>query len=214
MQPDKLQERFQLTSIIQWMLPVFIFAAAIGFGLNYDTHNQITYHIQGLTKIDPTFLKGDWHAHETQHYHDNYSSLFVIFDKFNLHLPTAFITLHVLLRVLGIYMIYKCISLICKERGLLTFILALSLIMIETTATVALTYIFCLVIQPSVFGSVFSLVGFYYFLKDRPLLSGTAIAFGGLMHTNFLILNIMVWGLVHICTVSYTHLTLPTTPYV
>lgn len=175
-----------------------IVTTSIVFGLSYGVSNQNTYLIHGLVLIDPNFLSGDWFAHSTQHYHDQFSSILLLINHFGLPIPASLIAIEVTLRILALVVIYKIICLITNRYSLLSFMVILFLIVLEKTRSVAGSYIFSSILQPSSFGSVFLLVSFLFFLRGSYFVSGLSIAFAGLMHTNFLILGFIVFGIAHL----------------
>lgn len=180
------------------VLFIFILSTSISFGLSYGSSNQNTYLIHGLTLINQDFLVGDWFAHSTQQYHDQFSKVLLLVDYLGLPIPTTLVALEVILRILALLVIYKIIYLISNEYSLLSFLLVLFLVVLEKTASVAGSYIFSSILQPSSFGSVFSLVGFLFFLRGSYFISGICIAFAGLLHTNFLILAFVYLGIAHL----------------
>ena len=63
-----------------YMIVVLILATSISFGLAYGSNNQNTYLIDGLVKLNPSFLAGDWFAHGTLQYHDHFSYIIRILE--------------------------------------------------------------------------------------------------------------------------------------
>lgn len=175
-----------------------IFACSFSFGLSYGTSNQNTYLIHGLTLINPTFLLGDWFAHAVQHYHKNFSFVIVLVNSIGLPIPESLVFIEIILRTLALIAVYKIVYLITKKQAFTSFMLVLTLIVLERTASVAGSYIFSSILQPSSFGATFLLVGIYFFLRGDYFLSGLCIAFSGFMHTNFLLLGFVVFGIAHL----------------
>jgi len=71
-------------------------------------------------------------------------------------------------------------------------------VILESTRSVGDSYIFSTTLQPSIFGSTFTLLGILFFLKTKYLISGILLAIAGYMHTNFLLLSFVYIGLAHI----------------
>lgn len=175
-----------------------IFATSVSFGLSYGSGNQNTYLIHGLTLVKPNFLIGDWFAYNTLHYHDQFSNIIVLINCLNFPIDISLTVIEVVLRIIAFVTIYKIITLLIKEFSFIAFIMILSLVVLERTASVAGTYIFSTMLLPSSFGSVFTLIGFLFFLRGRYFLSGINIAFAGYMHTNFLVIGFVYFGLAHL----------------
>jgi hypothetical protein len=180
------------------ILLLSIIACSLSFGLNYGISNQNTYLIQGLTLIDPSFLIGDWFAHNTHHYHNNFSIILIAVNSIGLPIPESLAFIEIALRILALYAIYKIVLLVANKQAFTTVLLILALIVFERTKSLAGSYIFSTILQPSSFGAAFFLLSSYFFLRGKYFLSGLCMAFSGLMHTNFLLLGFVVFGLAHL----------------
>lgn len=185
-------------NIEKTFLLLLIIASALYFGLSYGVHNQNTYLINGLTLVDPTFLEGDWFANNTKHYNTNFSYVILLVESIGLPISLGVVFIEVLLRILALTAIYKIVSLITDKKALIAFCLVITLILFENTASVATSYIFSTILQPSSFGAAFLLVSVYFFLRGNYFLSGLCMAFSGFMHTNFLLLGFVVYGIAHL----------------
>jgi len=179
-------------------LLLFIVLTSIGIGLSYGNSNQNTYLIHGLTQIKPNFLSGDWFAHSTQHYHDKFSYVLILVNYLGLPIDISLTVIEVALRIIALVAIYKIICLITNNYAFMSFLIVLVFVILERTNSVAKSYIFSTMLQPSSFGSTFLLVGFLFFLRGHYLISGVSIAFAGYMHTNFLILGFVYLGIAHV----------------
>lgn len=154
--------------------------------------------IDGLIKINPDFIAGDWFGHNTYHYHKHFSYTLQFLNFIGIPLNTGLISIEILLRILSLSIIYHLTALFNTRYKLIAFFLVLFLIVLESTKSVAGSYIFSDILQPSSFGSAFTLMGFWYFFRGKYLLSGLSIAFAGYMHINFLILGFIYLGLAHL----------------
>lgn len=176
----------------------FIVLTSIVIGLGYGYSNQNTYLVHGLTRINPHFLSGDWFAHNTHHYHDKFSYVLMSVHYLGLPIDISFAVIEVLLRIMALVAIYKIIRLITNEHAFMSFMIVLVLVILERTKSVGGSYIFSTILEPSSFGSVFSLIGFLFFLHGRFFISGASIALAGYMHTNFLLLGFIYLGIAHV----------------
>ncbi|MDO6444984.1 hypothetical protein Q4493_04265 [Colwellia sp. 1_MG-2023] len=185
-------------NINQFALYILIFITSLVFGLSYGSDNQNTYLIHGLTQIYPDFLSVDWFAHNTKHYHEKFSNIIVFVNYLNLPIDLSLAIIDVILRVIALIGVYQIIILLTKNHTLSSFIIVLTLIVLEKTNSVAGTYIFTSMLQPSSFGSAFSIVGILFFLRGKFFISGVFIALAGYMHTNFLLLGFVYLGIAHL----------------
>jgi len=176
----------------------FIVLTSIVIGLSYGNSNQNTYLIHGLTQIKPNFLSGDWFAHSTHHYHDKFSYVLILVNYLGLPIDISLTVIEVALRIIALVAIYKIIYLITNKYAFMSFMIVLALVILERTNSVASSYIFSTMLQPSSFGSTFLLVGFLFFLRGRYFISGASIAFAGYMHTNVLLLGFVYLGIAHV----------------
>ena len=182
-----------------WFVVLAIVAAAFERGLNYKENNQNTYLVDGLVKVDPNFIPGDWFAYSTLHYHENFSNVLLFLDWLGLPMPIGTVVVVLLLRILIFWSIYKTICLVTPKYAIEVFAVVLSIIVGYGSSSVAGSSMISSVLQPSVFGAAFSFAGILFFLRGNYLASGLCIAFGGYMHTNFLILGFVYLGLSHLC---------------
>ncbi|BBM85103.1 DUF6798 domain-containing protein [Candidatus Uabimicrobium amorphum] len=174
------------------------FLVAVSFGLGYASGNQNTYLVEGLTKIDASFLANDWFAHQSKHHHANFCNIILFVGYLGLPTGATLVLLELLLRMVTLLCIFKVIGTLDDEHRLAIFVFVLSFLVLEETWSVCGSYIFSAVLQPSSLGSTFTMVGFLYFLRGRYLVSGLMMAFAGYMHTNFLLLGFVYLGIAHL----------------
>lgn len=171
---------------------------AICFGLGYASENQNTYMIEGFSKINPDLLVNDWFTHQSKHHHANFCHIILFIHYLGLPMGATLVFLEVLLRIIALLSIYKIIELLSPKYALTIFAFLLAFFVLGETVSVCGSYIFSTVLQPSSFGSTFTIIGFLYFLRGDYLASGLAMASAGYMHTNFLLLGFVYLGLAHI----------------
>lgn len=179
-------------------LVVAIVLTAIVIGLSYGNSNHNTYLIHGLTQINPHFLSNDWFAHSTHHYHDKFSLVLTLVNYLGLPMDMSLTAIEVVLRIIALIAIYKIIRLITTQHAFMSLMMVLFLVILERTHSVAKSRIFSTMLEPSSFGSSLSLVGFLFFLRGQYFISGVSIAVAGYMHTNFLILGFVYFGIAHV----------------
>ena len=175
---------------------IVLFVAAV-FGFNYADTNQNTYLIDGLVKIHPNFLTNDWLARDTVHYYKTFTFIMIVVSwigdlGWNLAIMNYFTI------IISLLFIYKIINHIESRNKYFIFIMYLYLVVLDKTISVADSYIFSVIFQPSSISSLFTIVAIYYFIKSKYLFSGLALGVGGFFHTNFLLLGFVFFGLSHL----------------
>lgn len=181
-----------------FIIVILLLATSISFGLAYGSNNQNTYLIDGLVKLNPGFLAGDWFAHETLQYHDHFSYIIRILDYINIPIGVGLTIIEVLLRAISLIVIYKIASLITYKHRVVLFLLVSFFIVLEGTESVAGSYMFSSELQPSSFASTFTIAAFLYFFRGNYFVSGVCIGLAGYMHTNFLLLGFVYLGVSHL----------------
>ncbi len=191
----------------------------LGFGLNFGVSNENTYLLGGLRLLHPEMLAHDWLATQTTPYH----RLFAYPVAALLYLDASgwlFAAVNVILLTVGAVVVFKLIesviaaparSPVAGEPPLvpsaqpLAFakpLLALVLVLLVNLAThslsVADSTLYTLAFEPATLGVTGFLLGMYLFARERYLLSGAAVAAGGVFHANYLILSFPVFLLAHL----------------
>lgn len=173
-------------------------ATAVVFGLGYAHQNANTYLIEGLAQIDPNALARDWFTRGTNHYHHNFSYLLMAIHALGLPLGLTLVCMDVAVKLLSFIGLYKIIESLTERFPIIVFAGALFLVLLDLTISVAYSYLFTVGLQPSSFGTLFTIWGILFFIRGRYPASGFAVAVGGYLHTNFLLLGFVYLGLAHL----------------
>lgn len=184
--------------IRRFILILIALSCSISLGLDYGIDNQNTYLIHGFSKINPDFLTADWLTRETIHYHSSFSVILMLVNY--LELPTAYsLTLiEIILRLVAMYFIYLLIKTITPNNAFSAFLLCATLVTFEGTRSVADSYIFSSMLQPSSLGASFFVIALYFYIRQKYLYSGLIMALSGFMHTNFLLLGFILFTISHL----------------
>jgi len=170
----------------------------LSFGLNYGVDNQTAYMLGALRLLDPSVLAKDWYASGAANYHPAFSYvgwLLLSFDRGGTAVGWGLVAV----TAAGAMCVYWLSAALLERRvALATFLLVMAIAFVTRTKSVAVSYIFDFILQPSTLGSLFLLATLPPFVAGRYLLSGVFLGLSGLFHANFLILGIGTFGLAHL----------------
>ncbi len=173
-------------------------AFATSYGFNYGFDNQVVYFLKSLTLTDKSLLRADWFTNHTTQYH----RVFIYFGAGLLELNkrgwAVAVAQFVAVFVGGLCM-YRLVKRIAGAGlGVAAFLLLLSMLFITRTSSVAASYLFDTIMQPSTLGALGSLAGTLFFVEERWLWSGLCLAAGGAFHANYLVLSYPIFGIAHL----------------
>ena len=173
-------------------------AFAASYGLTYGYDNQFVYFLKSLALTDRTLLRSDWFTFHTTQYH----SVFIYFGALLLKLNAqgwAVGIMQFLLVLLGALVIYRLVKRVAgAELGIAAYLILLSMLFITRTSSVAASYLFDTILQPSTLGALGSIAGTLFFVEQRYFESGLCLAAGGAFHANYLVLAYPIFGLAHL----------------
>jgi hypothetical protein len=172
---------------------------AVSFGFNYGVDNHPVYLLQALRLIKPEILHQDWYASEAMQYHPVFSYLaapLLLVSEKGWGIGLA-LTVSVMVTIVCWYLPMR--RLVKTPQVAAPALAAVVALLLATKSeSIAISYIFNDAFQPSTLGSVGLLLAIGPFLAGRWLWSGVFLAFSGLFHANYLVLNVAVFGLVHL----------------
>ncbi|HEU4630926.1 MAG TPA: DUF6798 domain-containing protein [Gemmatimonadaceae bacterium] len=172
---------------------------AVSLGFDYGIGNQPTYLLDGLRRVDPDVLAGDWLASETYAYHPVFGWVVWLAAQVG-PLPWTLTILNTLLvaaALSGLAWLARWLA-GAGPGAWLAGLLLLALVAIDETHGIGGSYVFGDSLQPSALASAAFLVAIGAFLGGRWLASGAALAVAGAFHVNYLVLGIGVFGLAHL----------------
>lgn len=198
--PSRRQRRDELLRRSPDLLVVLAVSVAFGlsFGLNYGVDNQTAYMLGSLRKLDPTVLGNDWYASGAANYHPAFSYvgwLLLALDRGGYWVGVALVAVAA---AGSMFVYWLAAELFERRRALATFLLTMTILFLTRTKSVAVSYIFDFILQPSTLGSLFLLAALAPFVAGRFLLSGILLGLSGLFHANFLLLGMATFGLTHL----------------
>ena len=185
-------------------LPSFLvaLAASVAFGViygfNYGSDNQTAYFLGALRLTDKALLTRDWYAMGPGNYHPIFAYLGYLMLAFS-HAGWGVGVAMVLTAVVGAMCMYQLLlELVEPEVALPAFVLLACLMTLTRTSSVASSYVFSWIIQPSTVSAMLLLIAIPPFVKGKWLASGVWLGLAGLLHANFLVLGIATFGLTHL----------------
>lgn len=157
--------------------------------------NHATYLPPGLNLANKEFLQFDWWLNNATHYHTAFNYLVYSLETLKI-LKVGLITLNVVVLSISFFFIYLIINYVSNQRAFFPTLLIFSIYLIsDSFFSVGDSYLFSSGLQPSSFGALGTIIGIYYFIRQRFLTTGIFIGVAGLFHTNFLLLNFIMFGL-------------------
>jgi uncharacterized protein DUF6798 len=182
------------------LLCLLLLTFGLSFGLNYGTSNECVYLLESLKAIHPNLWTRDWAVTQNHAYHPAYARLGELLLRIS---PTGYAIggANVACIALAMFVVYALLRrLAAPERALPALCIVLLLASVTRTQAAGGSYAFSEIFQPSTLGSLGFIAAALAFAAGRPLLSGLALAFGGLFHVNYLVLGLCVFGVAWLCT--------------
>ncbi|MCA9630862.1 MAG: hypothetical protein KC766_24515 [Myxococcales bacterium] len=196
-QKPKLTTRLELWGTwLAALIPALCFA--LSFGFNYGISNQVCYMLGALQLVDPGLLTKDWYVMDTASFHP----AFAYFSYVPLLLsPSGWgiaIAQFVVVTIGTLALFRLALVFLPPRRALATYLVLIAVMFTTETRSVAVSYIFDFILQPSTLGSTFLLLAWPGFVRGKYLQSGVFLGLSGLFHANYLVLGIPTFGLAHL----------------
>lgn len=171
-----------------------VIALSFGFTWLSVDGNQHTYVLEGLQRLDPDFLRYDWLASETYHYHPAFAWIVVLAGWMG-SVAWGLAILNVVAITLSFCFVYFMVRSLSARTALSASLVVGVLILFTRTASVGGSYIFSRELQPSGIAATALLGAIAAFVRGRWLPAGAALAVSGIFHSNYLVLDLAVFGL-------------------
>jgi hypothetical protein len=164
---------------------------AISFGFNYGVNNQVVYLLGSLRIVDHSLLAKDWYTTETTQYHFAFKYLGALLIALS---PKgwAMAAAQATAITVGAMFLHSIAKGLLRDKRLALAAFGLMLAIAFTTGTRGPggSYAFDEIFQPSTLGTVGLLAAVAFFVDERWLASGIALAFSGAFHANYLVLEV------------------------
>jgi hypothetical protein len=191
-------ERGLLRALEYGVVALAALAFAASYGFNYGFDNQVVYFLKSLALTDKSLLRADWFTNQTTQYH----RVFIYFGALLLKLNSrgwAVAIAQFIAVFVGALCMYRLVKRVAGAAlGVAAFLVLLSMLFITRTSSVAASYLFDTIMQPSTLGALGSVAGTLFFVEERWFQSGLCLAVGGAFHANYLVLAYPIFGLAHL----------------
>jgi len=163
-------------------------------GYLFGVTNQLTYFIAPLARAHPELYRNDWFAGTTA-YHRLFSIaaswLFSVDDRG----AVGCAIVHTVVMTLLIAAVFVTVTGVTKRSGFAVFAIVAAWLTINGDRSVAGSYLWSGYLQPSLLATAGWVIALAAFVRGRMLVTGIALAAGGLFHANFLVLGIGMFAL-------------------
>lgn len=163
-------------------------------GYLFGVKNQLTYLIAPLQRVHPELYRNDWFA-STSAYH----RVFTIVAGWLVRADDGGVVgcaiAHGLLMTGLIAAVYVVVTGVTKRSAFAVFAIVVAWLTINGDRSLAGSYLWSGYLQPSLLATVAWVIALAAHVRGRPLVTGGALAAGGLFHANFLLLGIGMFAL-------------------
>lgn len=173
-------------------------AIAIGYGGGIGTANQVTYLLEPLRRAHIDLFARDWLVTDTTHYHGAFICLATELFRADDSGATTFGIAHVLAMIGTIAALHAILVALGVSRAVSLLAILAGFIALGGSRAVGGSYLVASYFQPSSIATVAWLAALAYWLRERRLAAGFALAIGGAFHVNFLVLGIAWFGVVEL----------------
>ena len=172
-------------------------AVGLSFGLSYGLETHTSYLLHPLREINPTFLQFDWLAAHTELVHKSFALIIRALSTLG-PLPWTVAIANVVLVATFILAIYGFLHANFKRDAVVAIALFTFFVVIDRTTSVADTHILTVRLEPSSIAACAVMIGLLLMITERYAWSGLFVAVAGFVHTNYLLLDFVFFGLAHL----------------
>ena len=158
----------------------------------YAVANQATYLLEPLHRAMPELFHRDWFVN-TPSYQPVYGWLAQWLYRVDGEGPIAFLAMHVIVTLATYAALYSLTSAI--QSGWRAFAIVAAFVAATMDNSMGGSYLLAWYFQPSSVATLGWLVALAAFVRARYLACGVALALAGLIHVNFLVLGLPLFGL-------------------
>jgi hypothetical protein len=165
----------------------------LAYVLAYGTQNQATYLLDPLHRAMPELFRRDWFVSGTPPYLPVFGWLAQWLYVIDPEGVVAFVTAHIVITLASWAAVYWLVRAV--GAGVRTFVIVASFAALTMNVSMGGSYLITGYFQPSSLAALGWLVAIAALVRDRFVLCGIAAALAGLLHANFLVLGIGLFGL-------------------
>jgi hypothetical protein len=168
---------------------------ALAYGDPFGTKNQLTYLVDGLVRVHPELYRNDWFVTQNHHYHVAFAYLTAPLFQLDPEGAVAFGIAQVVATVATFAAIYGLVAAATSRARSIIFLGLAGLLALGGNHAIGGAYLFAGYLQPSSLATIGWLIAMNAWVRDRMLIAGLALAFAGVVHLNYAMLGIAVFGL-------------------
>ncbi len=189
------------TEVPSWfqhaLVTALALAVGVSFGLSYGLETHTSYLLYPLRELDPGFLRYDWLASQTELVHKSFALIVRGLVALG-PLPWTVALANVILVATFVLAIYGFLYAKLGRDALVSVALFMFFLLIDRTTSIADTHILTVRFEPSAIAGCLVMMGFLTTIMGRYAWSGALIAVAGIIHSNYLLLDFVFFGLAHL----------------
>jgi hypothetical protein len=168
---------------------------ALAYGDPFGTKNQLTYLLDGLVRVYPELYRNDWFVTQNHHYHVAFGYLTAPLFALDPEGAVAFGIAQLIATVATFAAIYGLVAAATSRARLIIFLGLVGLLALGGNHAIGGAYLFAGYLQPSSLATIGWLIAMNAWVRNRVLIAGVALALAGVVHLNYAVLAIAVFGL-------------------
>ncbi len=168
-------------------------ALTLAYTAQYGTLNQATYLLDPIHRAWPELYRRDWFITDTPPYLPVFGWLVQWLYVLDAEGPVAILTAHVIVNLASFGAIYALVR--ALDGGVRAFAIVAGFVTVTRGISMGGSYLLVGYLQPSSVATLGWLIAMAAFARSRFVTCGMAAAFAGLLHANFLVLGVGLFGL-------------------
>ncbi len=165
----------------------------LAYAVPYGAANQATYLLDPLHRAMPELFRRDWFVSETPPYLPVFGWLAKWLYVMDHEGVVAFVTAHIVVTLASWAAVYWLVGAV--GGGLRASVIVASIAALTMNLSMGGSYLIVGYVQPSSVATLGWLVAIAALVRDRYLVCGLSAAVAGLLHANFLVLGVGLFGL-------------------
>ncbi len=174
------------------IIAVVSLVLTLAFVEPYGSLNQATYLLDPLQRAMPELYRRDWFVSDTPPYLPVFGWLAQVLFRIDPEGPTAVIAAHVAVTLATYAALAWLVASVA--RGWRAFVVVAAFVAMTTGHAMGGSYVLVGYLQPSALATLGWIAALAALARGRYLACGIALALGGALHANFLVLGLPVFG--------------------
>jgi hypothetical protein len=174
------------------IIAVVSLVLTVAFVEPYGSLNQATYLLDPLRRAMPELYRRDWFVSDTPPYLPVFGWLAQMLFRIDPEGPTAVIAAHVVVTLATYAALAWLVATVA--RGWRAFVVVAAFVAMTTGHSMGGSYVLVGYLQPSSLATLGWIAALAALARGRYIACGVALALGGALHANFLVLGLPVFG--------------------